>query len=312
MEKSKLDKVFAIPALAVILAIVCNVVWGTAFPFIKMGYTLFNIESTDTASIMCFAGVRFMVGAVLVYVCGCALQRRLITFPRGKEFASCFGLALLQTTFQYTFYYTAVAWLTGAMGGIINCTQSFMGVVLAHFLYGQADRLTVRKVVGCVLGFAGVLTVTMGNHGTGSTLGIVSMLLASLSFTLAGAWNKSITHKVDSFAVTTINLGLGGLVLLLMGLALGGSLHPESTAAVPVLLYLAFVSGAGYVLWALLVKNNPLSRISIFCLLIPVVNVLLSAVLNGETLFELQYFVALIFMCVGIWLVNRAMPVKAE
>ena len=64
-------------------------------------------------------------------------------------------------------------------------------------------------------------------------------------------------------------------------------------------------SNTGYVLWALLMKNNPVSRISVFGLLIPVVNTLLSALLNGEPLFEWQYLAALVLVCGGIFLVNR-------
>ena len=37
----KLDKIFGTPLFAVLLAIFCNVLWGCAFPFIKMGYRLF-------------------------------------------------------------------------------------------------------------------------------------------------------------------------------------------------------------------------------------------------------------------------------
>ena len=72
------------------------------------------------------------------------------------------------------------------------------------------------------------------------------------------------------------------------------------------LLYLAFICGAGYVIWALLMKNNPVSRIAIFGFVNPVVNVLLSALLNGEPLFRWQYMGALVLVCVGIWLVNKA------
>ena len=124
-------------------------------------------------------------------------------------------------------------------------------------------------------------------------------------FTVSGPWNKSVTRKADSFMVCCLNLGVGGAALLLIGLALGGSLAPQDPLGVPVLLYLAFVSGAGYVLWALLMKNNPVSRISVFGLVNPVVNVLLSALLNGEPLFEWQYLAALALVCAGIWLVNR-------
>ena len=65
----KLDRLFGTPAFAVIIAILCNAMWGSAFPFIKLGYRLFAIDTADTASILCFAGVRFMLGSVLVLVC---------------------------------------------------------------------------------------------------------------------------------------------------------------------------------------------------------------------------------------------------
>lgn len=305
IQKSRLDALFSIPAAAVALAVLCNLLWGSAFPFIKMGYRLFVIDSADTASILCFAGVRFMMGSLLVWIFGSLMERRPLPLPRGKVLGECCALGLWQTALQYFFYYSAVAQLTGSFGGILNSTQSFMGVILAHFLYGAADRMTARKALGCVLGFGGVLVATLGNHGGGSAWGISAMLIASAVFAAAGPWNKSVTRKADSFSVCCINLGAGGLALALLGFAMGGRLSPQSPLAVPVLLYLAFISGAGYVLWALLMKNNPVSRISVFGLLIPVVNTLLSAVLNAEPLFEWNYLAALVLVCGGIFLVNK-------
>lgn len=312
MKSSKLDQWFSIPAVAVGMAIFCNVVWGTAFPFIKMGYRLFAIDSADTASIMCFAGVRFMIGGLLVFIFGSLLQGKILPMPKGKLFLASAGLGLWQTTLQYAFYYSAVALLTGSMGGILNSTQSFMGVILAHFIYGAADRINAPKALGCILGFGGVLVVTLGNHGSGSPLGIFSMLAASAVMAASGPMNKALGKVANSFSVCVINLGIGGLAMLLIGLALGGSLSPQSPAALPVLIYLAFVSGAGYLLWQLLMKNNPVSQISMFGLIIPIVNVLLSALLNGEPLFEWNYLVALALVGVGIWLVNRPAPVKEK
>ena len=311
MKKSRLDAFFSIPAVAILMAILCNMLWGSAFPFIKLGYRLFVIESGDTASILCFAGIRFMLGAALVWVCGLALNRKPLPMPKGKALLSSCGLGLWQTAAQYFFYYSAVTLLTGAMGGILNSTQSFMGVILAHFLY-KADRMTPRKALGCALGFGGVLVATLGNHGSGSAMGVFCMLMASLIFALAGPWNKAVTQQADSFSVCCINLGLGGLVLAVAGFAMGGSLHPQSAAGIPVLLFLAFISGAGYMLWALLMKNNPVSRIAVFGLIIPIMNVLLSAVLNGEALFEWNYLAALALVCVGIYLVNRAPQEKTN
>ena len=281
VRAAKLDKIFGTPVCAVLLAIFCNVLWGSAFPFIKLGYRLFSIDSGNTASIFCFAGVRFMLGSVLVLLGSILLQGKAPRLPRGRVAAECCALGLWQTTAQYAFYYIAVAMLTGAFGGILNSTQSFLGVIFAHFIYG------------------------------GSGWGVFCMMAATIIFTLSGPWNKSVTKKADSFAVCFLNLFVGGLALFVLGTVMGGRLHVQSALAAVVMLYLAFICGAGYILWALLMKNNPVSRIAIFGFVNPVVNVLLSAVLNGEPLFRWQYLAALVFVCVGIWLVNKA-PAQKE
>lgn len=83
---SRLDAFFGNPAAAVGMAVVCNVLWGSAFPFIKMGYRLFAIDATDTASIMCFAGVRFMLSALLVYA-GARAAARAAAHAKGQKSA---------------------------------------------------------------------------------------------------------------------------------------------------------------------------------------------------------------------------------
>ena len=246
---SRLDAFFGNPAAAVGMAVVCNVLWGSAFPFIKMGYRLFAIDATDTASIMCFAGVRFMLSALLVYAGGAALRRGPLPMPKGKNLLSCCGLGLWQTAAQYTFYYSAVALLTGAMGGILNSTQSFLGVIFAHFLYGRADRMTPAKALGCGIGFAGVLIATLGNHGGGSGWGVFCMMAATIIFTLSGPWNKSVTKKADSFAVCFVNLFVGGAALFLLGAVLGGRLEHWSVLSVLDLLALAFMGFSGLQVW---------------------------------------------------------------
>ena len=137
------------------------------------------------------------------------------------------------------------------------------------------------------------------------------MLIATVLFTLAGPWNKSVTRRADSFAVCFVNLFVGGAALFLLGAVLGGRLEHWSVLSVLDLLALAFICGAGYIVLALLMKNNPVSRIAIFGFVNPVVNVLLSALINGEPLFRWQYLGALVLVCIGIWLVNKA-PAKKE
>ena len=46
--------------------LVCCLLWGSAFPCIKIGYKLWNIESGDVWSIILFAGTRFFLAGVLL------------------------------------------------------------------------------------------------------------------------------------------------------------------------------------------------------------------------------------------------------
>ena len=293
----------------VLLAILCCMLWGSATPFIKMGYRLFAIDGGDTASLILFAGVRFTISGVLVVAMGSVPRRRLLT-PKTSSWGMIFRLCLFQTVMQYVCYYVGLAHSTAVKAAIFNSTGTFFCILVASLIFRQ-EPLRPRKVAGCAIGFVGVLIGTIGNHGSGSGWGVFCMMAATVIFTLSGPWNKSVTKKADSFAVCFLNLFVGGLALFVLGTVMGGRLHIQSALAVLVMLYLAFICGAGYILWALLMKNNPVSRIAIFGFVNPVVNVLLSAVLNGEPLFRWQYLAALLFVCVGIWLVNKA-PAQKE
>ena len=197
---SRLDALFSRPGAAVGLAVLCNCLWGAAFPFIKLGYRLYDIASEDTPSILVFAGVRFLIAAIMVWLCGWALNRRMPQMPRGRVLAECCALGLWQTGLQYALYYSAAAVLTGALGSILNSTQSFLGVILAHFLCGGSDRMTLRKALGCLLGFGGVLLASVSGGEGGSLTGMLAMLAAAVVFAAAGPWNKSVTHRADSFS----------------------------------------------------------------------------------------------------------------
>ena len=72
------------------------------------------------------------------------------------------------------------------------------------------------------------------------------------------------------------------------------------------LLYLAMVSAVAYSLWGILLKYNPVSRVSVFGFLNPVFGVLLSAIFLQETgTLHASSIAALLLVCLGIYVVNR-------
>ena len=99
---------------------------------------------------------------------------------------------------------------------------------------------------------------------------------------------------------------VGGLVLLLVGLAMGGTLVFYEPACVFVLLYLALLSAGAYTLWSILLKYNPVSRVSVLGFLNPVMGVIISAIVLGETseAFSRSGLISLLLVAAGIIIVN--------
>lgn len=63
-------------------ALLCCFLWGSAFPFIKIGYKVFEISKVDTATQILFAGLRFSLAGIMVIMSGCVTVFILLYLPR--------------------------------------------------------------------------------------------------------------------------------------------------------------------------------------------------------------------------------------
>ena len=143
-----------------ILAIICTFLWGSAFPSIKLGYEEFHINSQDLKSIFLFAGMRFTFAGLMIVVAYCLIQKKLIK-PTLKEIPDILTLGFVGITLQYIIFYFGLSNSTGVKCSIINSCNTFFTVLLAHFLF-KNDRITIRKAIGCVIGFIGVIIINVG------------------------------------------------------------------------------------------------------------------------------------------------------
>lgn len=82
------------------LAMVYCVLGGSAFPSIKLGYSLFNIKSGATAAIILFAGVRFTLAGMATIVTGSIIHKSFL-FPAKGNFSK--GLASVFMSFGTKF-----------------------------------------------------------------------------------------------------------------------------------------------------------------------------------------------------------------
>ena len=87
---------------------------------------------------------------------------------------------------------------------------------------------------------------------------------------------------------------------------MGGRLVFVSSTCYLNLIYMGFISAGAYTLWGILLKHNPVSRVSIFGFMNPVMGVILSALFLGENTeaFSVTGIMALLLVAMGIIIVN--------
>ena len=287
-------------------ALICCLLWGSAFPCVKIGYRLFAVAADDSAAQILFAGLRFTLAGVLAILIGSVLSRKVL-LPKKEAAGGIVILCLLQTVIQYFFFYIGLAHTSGVKASIIEAVSVFVAILVASLLFHQ-ERLTAAKIIGCLIGFTGVVLINARGVETGFALnGEGFLLLSTVSYAFSSVYLKRLSKRFDPVMLSGWQFIIGGLVMAAAGYLMGGRLQMTNEAALPMLLYLAFISAAAYSLWGILLKYNPVSRVAVFGFMNPVFGVFLSAFLLGEKeqAGGLVSIVSLVLVSVGIWIVNR-------
>lgn len=293
--------------IVALLACVCCILWGSAIPVIKTGYRLMEVDAADTASQIVFAGVRFTLAGLLVLIFA-SIREKKVLIPDRTILKYAVPVCLAQTVGQYFFFYIGVAHTSGVKGGIITGLGNFIAILMSCLIV-RNERMTGRKMAGCVLGFAGVVVINlmgksldMGFTLTGEGFILISQVAYGISTILINIYSK----KVSPVVLSGTQFTMGGIVLTLIGVGMGGHLGNVTAVGVVSIFYLAMVSAVAYTLWSVLLAWNDVSKVAIFGFVNPLCSVILSALILGavKQAFNTGSLAALLLVCAGIYIVN--------
>ncbi len=296
-------------------ALICCALWGSAFPCIKIGYQMFEIPQDAVATQILFAGLRFTLAGILVILIGSVLSGNLLKMNR-QNALKILKLSLLQTVLQYLFFYIGLANTTGVKASIIEGVNVFIAIFVASLIFRQ-EKLTMGKLAGCLIGFAGVVLVNLNGNGLDMSFhlnGEGFIFLSTVAYAFSSVYLKRYSKTENPVLLSGWQFISGGLVMTIMGLLMGGKITKVTAAGIAMLFYLACISAVAYSLWGILLKYNPVSRVAVFGFMNPVFGVILSAFLLGEReqASGIKSIIALILVSIGIYITAKVKEEKVE
>lgn len=300
LNEKLLTKSYAV----VLLSLFCCFLWGSSAPGVKLGYEYFSIPETDNLGHILFAGIRFTMAGVLTIIFGSLLNGKMLV-PKKSSIKMVLAISLFQIIIQETLFCIGVAVTPGSTASILNGLSVFATLIFSAAVF-KLEKITRNKAIGCILGFIGIVILNLnGDFRLNFSYGEVLLIIGIISCAFSTVLLKVYSVYENPVTLTGWQFLFGGLVLMTASFLAGGRISPTGTGSYLIMLYLAFLSAAAFSIWGILLRFNPMSRISVFSFAQPIFGVVLSIILLSDRVDIPRCLAALVFVCAGIFLVNR-------
>jgi len=277
----------------VLLALITTVLtWGSAFAAIRV-----SLRAFDPGPL---ALLRLIFAAAALVLYGLIVRMRL---PALRDLPWIFLLGFV----GYGFYYSALNYgevtvISGVASLLIATTPIFAALLAMLFLH---EHLHITGWIGVVIAFAGVALIVAGQQkGFGVSRDALFILVAAMSAAVYFVMQRPLLKRYSSLELTTYAMCAGMLMTLIFlpGLIVKG--HTASLKMWGVAAYLGvFPAALGYVLWNYAMSRLPVSRVSSFLYLVPVVGMSIGWGVLGEVPTRLSLCGAPVAV-LGVYLVN--------
>lgn len=266
------------PLLVAACYLTIYLVWGSTYFFIR--------RSVATIPAGWVLAVRWIIGGVLLL--GFAAARgRLSRLPSPRELAASIVLGVLLLLVGNGGITVAEKHIDSYIAALIASSTPIIVAVFDSALLGKS--LTAGRIIGVVLGFAGVaLLLYNGRSVAGS---ISPALIIGLIGVVGWGLGTSLGHRAPVHGDNTVNSGIQmlfvGVVSLAGSLAFGPSpaavISGVSAASLVGVLYLGIIGSLAFSAYTYLVSCEPAERLVSYALVNPLIAVLLGLGLGGES-----------------------------
>ena len=287
----------------ILLSLLVMALWGSLYPLVKIGYEAFCIDGSDIPSILMFAGTRFAVCGAFAFLIA-AFRKEKMQEPKRNTICIILLISFFSIVLHYAFYYIGVATTDSSKSAIMKQLGALLYICCA-FLFFKNESFSVWKIIGGVLGLAGIIAINFNGKGASFSVGDILIILASICTVVSSILSKKIVAGTSPFWITGISQFVGGIILILAAVIMGAGMLTFSWYAFGVFVYICVASTIAYILWNYILRTSELSIMFIIKFAEPLFACIFSAILLQEDIFQWQYLIAFILISAGIVLGNK-------
>lgn len=275
------------------------VIWGTTYLGIKV--------ALETIPPFLMGGIRYVIAGLLL---GSILIARGEKLPPPAEWGRIAFLGFLMITLGNGGVNWGEQYLASGITAVVIATSPFWMVAVDAFFPG-GEKLSMRKFIGLAVGFSGIVLLVWpdltleGANGRQVLLGVLALQIACLGWSVSSSYTKRNAVNRSVLSVAAVQMFFGGLFMLLIGTVSGEwsviSLNPRTASALAYLI----VAGSlvAFAAYSYALRHLPISTVSLYTYVNPVIAVALGTLLLGEP-FRLSMIVAAVVIVIGIAIVR--------
>lgn len=285
----------------ILCAILVMVLWGSLFPLVKLGYREFGINTGYAPNIIMFAGYRFAICGFVITLFAKWNGRRMKL--EKQEVGPVIAVGIFAVVLHYSFSYSGLATTDSSITALVKQLGSFAFIPLS-FIFFKEDKFSVKKLLGAILGFGGIVVLNIASTGIRFGVGELLIIMSSLSGIIANIFGKKVAKTLDAIVMTGLSQLLGGIILLIIGGVCGGHIGVVTIRGTMVFVYICIASIIGYCLWYSLIGSSNLSQLYVVKFLEPFFAAIFGMVLLNEDVLNIRFLLALLITGAAIVISN--------
>lgn len=275
-------------------------VWGTTYLAIRVA-----LESVPVALL---AGLRWTAAGGLLAI---ALRMSGQPLPTPRTWPALALLGFLMSVVGNGLVVWAEQYVASGLAAVVVAMVPFWTVALEAVL-PRGERLSTRKLTGLTLGFAGIVVLvwpelTTNGMGNGFVFGIIALQLACFGWSLGTSFTKRLRTDLNPLMSSAMQMLFGGLMLMLIATISGewDRLAFTDRTAFAMIYLVLFGSIVGYSAYVYALQHLPVSTVSLYAYVNPIIAVVLGTLLLSEP-FNARVVISAAMVLAGIAVVRSA------